>query len=86
MVREWVEDRQEDGWEFLFIGANQDAALTAEEIGIDRDKSLDMSHSGGGAKEAYQSTSWNISQARREGKTEGYTEEDRQRQEQDDGT
>jgi len=83
-VRERVEQRREEGWEFLFIGANQDAALTAEQMGMDCDKSLDMSHSGDGTEEAYRSTSRNISEARREGQTGGYTEEDRRRQGQAD--
>lgn len=81
VVRERVETkREEDDWEFLFIGANQDAALTAEDMGMDTDKSLNMSHSGEGAQEAYKSTSRNISQARQEGSTDGFTEEDRRRQ------
>lgn len=87
MVRARVEKCREDfDWEFLFIGANQDAALTAEAMGMDRDKSLDMSHSGEGAQEAYRSTSRNISQARQQGETGGYTEEDRRRQEEADDT
>jgi uncharacterized protein YegL len=79
-VRERVERRQEDGWEFLFIGANQDAALTAEKMGIDRDRSLDMSHSDEGTREAYAATSRNISEARQEGSSGGFTAEDRRRQ------
>jgi Mg-chelatase subunit ChlD len=80
-VRERIKHRREEaGWEFLFIGANQDAALTAEDMGMDRNNSLDMSHSGDGVEEAYRSTSENISQARRQGSTGGYTDEDRQRQ------
>lgn len=81
VVRDLVERRrEEDGWEFLFIGANQDAALTAEDMGMDANKSLDMSHSREGAEEAYRSTSRSISEARREGTTDGFTEEDRRRQ------
>lgn len=81
VVRERVEKRREaDGWEFLFIGANQDAALTAEEMGMAQDKSLSMSHSGAGAEEAYRATSRNISRARQHGETGGYTDEDRRRQ------
>lgn len=81
VVRDRVEDRREEsGWEFLFIGANQDAALTAQEMGMDQDKSLDMSHSGEGAEEAYRSTSRSVSRARQQGSTRGYTKEDRQRQ------
>lgn len=65
VVRERVEEKRENGWEFMFIGANQDAALTAEQMGMDRDKSLDMSHSGEGSKAAHASTSRRISEARR---------------------
>jgi len=47
-VRGRIETRQEaDGWEFLFIGANQDAVLTAEGMGIEQDRSLTMAHDGG---------------------------------------
>lgn len=49
--------REELGWEFLFIGASQDAALTAEGMGMDADRSLNMVQSGSGAKAAYESTS-----------------------------
>lgn len=81
VVRERVETRQtEYGWEFLFIGANQDAALTAEGMGIDQQNSLDMSHSGDGARAAYDSTSERVSEVRQTGETSGYTEEDRRRQ------
>lgn len=81
VVQKRVENSQtEYGWEFLFIGANQDAALTAEGIGIDKQNSLDMSHSGDGARAAYDSTSERISEVRQTGETSGYTEEDRRQQ------
>lgn len=79
-VRSIVESAQADGWEFLFIGANQDAALTAGRMGIDRDRSLEMAHSGAGARRAQESASAQISQARRTGSMDGFDEEDRQRQ------
>jgi len=80
-VREQVTIRQEEhGWEFLFIGANQDAALTADQMGIDRDRSLNMSHTGEGTKAAYESTSDRVRELREEGTTDGFDEEDRQRQ------
>jgi len=72
--------REEHGWEFLFIGANQDAALTAQEMGMEQEKSLDMAHTGDGAKSAYQSTSEQISQVRDKGHIDGYDDEDRSRQ------
>lgn len=78
--------REEDDWEFLFIGANQDAALTAEGMGMAADKSLNMHHSGDGVKAAQQSTSRSISRARRQGETGGYEEADRRRQDEADGS
>jgi hypothetical protein len=80
-VREQVEVRREEyDWEFFFIGANQDAALTAEEMGMDSDRSLNMAHSGDGAQAAYESTSEQIHEARQTGQTSGYDEADRARQ------
>lgn len=80
VVREQVEAHQEKGWEFLFIGANQDAALTASEMGVDRDKSLDMAHSGEGTQAAYDATSEQVSNVRQTGSTSGFTDDDRKRQ------
>lgn len=81
-VREQVRlRREEQEWEFLFIGANQDAALTAEKMGMDSDRSLDMAHSGEGAQAAYESASEQVRTARETGQTDGFTPEDRRRQE-----
>lgn len=80
-VRELVEYRRDEcKWEFLFIGANQDAALTASGMGMDKDRSLDMAHSGDGARSAYQSTSERVRRARQEGTTGGFEAEDRAKQ------
>lgn len=80
-VRELVERQQEEAnWEYLFIGANQDAALTAREMGMDQDRSLNMSASGEGANAAYDSLSENISTARQSGNTGGFDDDDRRRQ------
>ena len=81
VVRDRVKTKQaDDGWEFLFIGANQDAALTAENMGMDADRSLNMAHSGEGTQAAYESTSEQIREARQTGQTSGYSEADRKRQ------
>lgn len=80
-VRNQVEYQQEDaGWEFLFIGANQDAALTASGMGMSVDKALDMAHSGEGTRSAYSSTSDVVSDIREEGSTDGYKDEHRSQQ------
>jgi Mg-chelatase subunit ChlD len=81
-IRELVETyRSEHGWEFLFIGANQDAVLTAREIGMDGDRALTMDHSEEGTRAAYESASENVRQARQTGTTGGFDEADRRRQE-----
>lgn len=81
-VREQVKyQREAADWEFLFIGANQDAALTASKMGMDTNKSLDMAHNADGTEAAYSSTSDVVSNIREQGTTDGYSEKDRQRQE-----
>lgn len=72
-LRKQVEFRRSElDWEFLFIGANQDAALTASAMGMDANRSRNMDHSGEGVRDAYASTSERISEARREGSTGEY--------------
>lgn len=80
LLREQVDVKQTAGWEFLFIGANQDAVLAAKEFGVNRDRALTMDHSGEGAKSAYESTSRVISEMRETGSSEGYQDTDRDRQ------
>ena len=40
-IKRMIEHRRERGWEFLFIGANIDAAAEAEQLGIDRERAAD---------------------------------------------
>ena len=39
-VKKSIQAKTEEGWEFIFAGANIDACQTAESIGISRDKAL----------------------------------------------
>lgn len=39
-IKRMIEARKEDGWEFLFLGANIDAAKEAERIGIARERAV----------------------------------------------
>lgn len=39
-IRRMVEARREQGWDFLFLGANMDAISTAEGLGIHRDRAV----------------------------------------------
>lgn len=81
VVRDRVEAVSEEReWEFLFIGANQDAALTATSMGMNADQSLNMMHTGEGTQQAYSSVSDRVSEARQTGDVDGFTEEDREQQ------
>lgn len=40
-VKELIEHQKEKGWEFIFLGANIDAAETAVSMGISRDRAAD---------------------------------------------
>lgn len=72
--------QNEYDWEFLFIGANQNAALTAESMGMDEQNSLTMAHNSEGTQAAYDSTSNRISEARQSGTVDSFDEDDRSRQ------
>lgn len=85
VVRERIEAKQNnDDWEFLFIGANQDAALTAGEFGISERNSLNMAHSDEGTRAAHESVSDVVSEYRQTGDLDGFSEEHRDLQ--DDAT
>ena len=40
-VKKMIEERKENGWEFVFLAANIDAAETARSYGIDADNCVD---------------------------------------------
>ncbi|MDE0138539.1 MAG: VWA domain-containing protein [bacterium] len=66
-VAELVSRRQEDRWEFVFMGANQDSYLEAGRIGVSRESTSNYAATAVGTSAAFQS----ISRATREfrGKT-----------------
>lgn len=53
-IREMVEWQKEKyGWEFLFLGANIDAAAAAAKVGINRDRAVDYHADGQGTRLNY---------------------------------
>lgn len=57
-VRRMVETKQEkSGWEFIFLGANLDAAATAGCMGIKRDHAANYTYDGEGVRCCYESLS-----------------------------
>ena len=69
-------------WEFMFIGANQDAVLSAREIGIPAAAALTYAANSDGTQIAYSLVAEKIGNYRRSNKKEslGFNEEDRERQ------
>ena len=54
-VKQLIEERRKQGWEFLFLGANIDAAEEAGRIGIAEDRASQYVSDGKGSKIAYES-------------------------------
>ncbi len=64
-VKQMIESRKaEPGWEFLFLGANIDAAAAAAEIGIPEDRSADYLCDGRGISVCYDAIDEAVTSAR----------------------
>ena len=53
-IKRMIEAKKELGWEFLFLGANIDAAAEAEKIGIERTRSVTFENDSAGVKLNYE--------------------------------
>ncbi len=71
--------RQRDNyaWEFLFIGANQDAIATASKLNILPQYSLSYAPNADGTVNAYAAMTQSVSHTRQTGQSYSYTAEDR---------
>lgn len=56
-VFELIRKRQENGWQFLFLGANQDAIKECGSLGIDAGSCVGFAHTGDGVSTAFASAS-----------------------------
>ncbi len=83
--REWTADavrhlirQQIDtyGWDFVYLGANQDAVLTARDLGIDADSSMTYTAAKAGVDKMMGSTARYLKDVRG-GSKKGFTEEER---------
>ena len=53
-VKKMIEEKKEkNGWEFIFFGANIDAAETAESIGIEADRAVDYCSNPEGTRKSF---------------------------------
>lgn len=64
-VKKMVEkEKEEYGWEFIFIGANIDSVETAKHYGIDRNHAVDYVHDKMGTQVMYDNISYAVSSKR----------------------
>ena len=63
-INDLIKNKRELGWEFVFIGANQDAIKEAQKIGIDADAAMDFCQNGKGVSNAFDSLSVAIKRTR----------------------
>ena len=63
-VKQMIESKKHDGWEFLFLGANIDAAETADALGIAADRAVDYHADSQGTRQNFESISGAIDAVR----------------------
>jgi uncharacterized protein YegL len=73
-----TEKTKTHNWDFVFLGANQDAIMTAAELGIQADSSMTYSPMGAGVTNATSSASRYVSD-RRQGRTTGFSPDERRK-------
>ena len=66
-VRKMIEAAREKGWDFLFLGANIDAAAEAARIGISRERSANYHADAEGTQTLFEAVSDTVSSFRRKG-------------------
>lgn len=75
-VKQMIEAKKECGWEFLFIGANIDAAAEAARIGISRERSSNYVGDAHGTGAVFRAMGAAVSSVRKRGKVcEAWCEE-----------
>ena len=68
------------GWEFVFLGANQDAIAEAAVLGIKANKSMTYAADSAGASEMFLDLSRNIAECREQSVAFRFTDEQREKQ------
>lgn len=71
---------RKDGWEFVFLGANQDAYASGEQIGIMRANSLSVTGNNIGTQSMYASVGSNLRQYRAGGQSMAFSQDDKDAQ------
>ena len=64
-IRELVRSRSDDGWAFVFLGANVDAFDEARKLGLEASQAADFSHDAEGVTESFYAVSRSAAHLRR---------------------
>ena len=67
-VKKMIEDKQREGWEFLFVGANIDAVETAEDYGINTENAVNYHADTEGTDVLYKTVSSAVENLQKTGK------------------
>ncbi len=77
-----TEQREKYAWEFVFLGANQDAIKEGESLGISVASSVNYAHTSTGVQNAFMATSRNVASYRLGASANvAYSDEDRKKME-----
>lgn len=76
-IAEIIKEKQNEGWKFVFLAANQDAVLTAEGLNIGNESALTYSANAAGVSSVMRSASQYVSNVRAY-KQAGFTDSDRE--------
>lgn len=66
-VKKMIEAAKEKGWEFLYLGANIDAAAEAAKIGISRERAANYEASACGTRSLFKAMNSSVASVRRKG-------------------
>lgn len=66
-IKSLIEDKEKEGWEFVFLGANQDSILTAKKMGISVDNSISYASNAVGTRSVFDTISKKYADSRTSG-------------------
>lgn len=75
-ISKMITEKQDAGWEFIFLAANQNAVLTARSLGISADAALNFTASAAGATQVYAAATEYTRGLRTKSKTEALADLD----------
>jgi hypothetical protein len=70
--------RNQYQWQFVFLGANQDAILTAQDLGMLGQAAMEYLVTPEGTRGAYAATSASVARSRKSGQSVSFTDEERE--------